>query len=64
MARSNTVDDAATPDSFDEAVLDVADRALEAVGIDVAAVPIERSYLLSFLRRKARSLDSSLELVF
>lgn len=62
-AHPNTVDDTAAPDSFDEAVLDVADRALKAVGIDVTAVPIERNYLFAFLLREARGLDSTLELV-
>jgi hypothetical protein len=48
--------------AFDEAVLDVADRSLDAAGINATTAPVEPPYLYAFLLHDAWGLGSRLEL--
>ncbi|ELY39897.1 hypothetical protein C496_14506 [Natronorubrum tibetense GA33] len=48
--------------AFDDAVLAVADRALDAVGIDITAIPIEQPYLYALFLHDAWGFNSILKL--
>lgn len=61
--RDESSRQAASPAAFDNAVLDVADRALNTVGIDVTAAPIEQSYLYALLLHEAWGFNSLLALI-